>query len=208
MQRNAIRAKPQQRKRLDAFRFTPSKHCAFPWENRPFVSGLGAIVVPGRIQSLISPNRRTCLSGRPPIGDFVMPKRIDKFGEALRLKLTNIETGLSSLKSTIDAKAQHAEKDVRDHLGAVNKRIEQERAKVTAAQAEVKTWVDEQKAATSEKIAEWKTKRETAKLQHRAESTEHYAEATIVLAAAALDEAEHAVLQAWAARLDAAAHAK
>ncbi|MGO9135493.1 MAG: hypothetical protein ACLP8A_15800 [Methylovirgula sp.] len=138
-----------------------------------------------------------------------MAKHLDKFGEALRLKLSNIETGLASLKSAIDSKAQHAEKDVRSHLDAVNKRIEQDRAKVTAAQAEVKNWVDEQKAATSEKIAEWKTKHEAAKLQHRAESTERYADAAIVLAAAALEEAEHAVLQAWGARIDAnAAQAK
>ncbi|MGB8278295.1 MAG: hypothetical protein WCF20_10260 [Methylovirgula sp.] len=138
-----------------------------------------------------------------------MAKHIDKFSEALRLKLTNIETSLRGLKSTIDAKAQHAEQDVRTHLDAVNKRVEQERAKVTAAQAEAKNWVDEQKASTSEKIAEWKTKRETAKLQHRAESAERYADASIVLAAAALDEAEHAVLQAWGARIDAnAAQAK
>jgi hypothetical protein len=136
-----------------------------------------------------------------------MAKHIDKFGEALRLKLGSIETGLRGLKSTIDAKAQHAEKDVRSHLDEVNKRIEQDRAKVTAAQVEVKNWADEQKAATSEKIAEWKTKHEAAKLQHRAESSERYADAAIELAAAALDEAEHAVLQAWSARIDAnAAH--
>ncbi len=132
-----------------------------------------------------------------------MAKQIDKFGEALRSKLSNIETNLNSLKSTIDAKAHHAEQDVRSHLDEVDKRLEQDRAKVTAAQAEVRNWVDEQKAATREKVAEWKTKRETAKLQHRAESAERYAGAAIVLAAAALDEAEHAVLQAWGARIDA-----
>ena len=74
----------------------------------------------------------------------------------------------------------------------------------------MKNWADEQKAATSEKIAEWKTKHETAKLQRRAEVAERFADATIDLAAAALDEAEHALLQAWAARIDAnvGAHAK
>ena len=101
-----------------------------------------------------------------------MAKHVDKFGAALQLKLNNIETSLRGLKSTIDSKAQHAEKEVRSHLDAVNKRIEQDRAKVTAAQTEVKNWLDEQKTATSEKIIEWKTKQETTKLLHHAEIAE------------------------------------
>ena len=42
-------------------------------------------------------------------------------------------------------------------------------AKVSAAQAEVKDWVDERKTATRDKISEWKAKRETSKLQNRAD---------------------------------------
>jgi hypothetical protein len=135
-----------------------------------------------------------------------MAKHVDKFGAALQLKLNNIETSLRGLKSTIDSKAQHAEKEVRSHLDAVNKRIEQDRAKVTAAQTEVKNWLDEQKTATSEKIIEWKTKQETTKLLHHAEIAERYADASIDLAAAALDNAEQAVLHAWTARASANVH--
>ena len=96
-----------------------------------------------------------------------MGKQSEKFGEVLRSKLSNIETGLREVKSAIDVKANKAEQDVRAHLDAAKKRLEQDRAKVTAAQSEVKNWADEQKATTSEKIAEWKTKHETAKLQRR-----------------------------------------
>lgn len=139
-----------------------------------------------------------------------MGKQSEKFGEVLRAKLSNIETNLRDVKSAIDAKANKAEHDVRARLDAAKKRIEQDRAKITAAQAEVKNWADEQKSASSEKIAEWKTRHETAKLQHRAEGAERFADATVDLAVAALEEAEHAVLQAWAARIDAnaASHAK
>ena len=62
-------------------------------------------------------------------------------------------------------------------MDGVKKRIEQDRAKLTAAQADIKKWVDERKATTDAKIAEWKTKREIAKLQSRAESAERYAAA-------------------------------
>lgn len=132
-----------------------------------------------------------------------MGQRIDQFCEAVRLKLTNIDSGLEGLNAKIDGKAQSAEQDVRKHLEWVQKRIEQGRAKVSASQAEVKNWVEDKKTATSENIAEWKAKRETSKLQNRADRAEQYAAATIVVAVAALDEAEQASLEAWLARQDA-----
>ncbi len=121
-----------------------------------------------------------------------MGERIDQFCENLRTKLTSIDNSIQALKAKIDGKAQTAEQDVRRHLDAVKNRIEQDRAKVTAARADIKKWGDQQKASTSEKIAEWKTKREIAMLQSRANSAERYAAAAAIVASAALDEAEQA----------------
>jgi predicted nucleic acid-binding Zn-ribbon protein len=132
-----------------------------------------------------------------------MSERIDKFCENLRLKFTSVDNNMGSLKAKIDAKARTAEQDVQSHLDGVKKRIEQDRAKVTAAQADIKKWVEERKATAGEKIAEWKTKRETAKLQSRATGAERYAAAAAVVALAAVDEAEQASLEAWLARKDA-----
>ena len=87
-----------------------------------------------------------------------MGERIDQFCENLRIKLTSIDNNMNSLKAKIDGKARTAEQDVRTHLDGVKKRIEQERTKVSAAQADIKKWVEERKATTSDKIAEWKTK--------------------------------------------------
>jgi len=132
-----------------------------------------------------------------------MGKRIDEFCEDLRLKLTNIENGLNSLKAKAEGKAEQAEKDVRSHLAAVQKRIAQDEAKASKARAEIKAWLDQKKTATAEKIAEWKAKAETAHLNHRADMAERYAQATVAVAMAALDEAEQATLEAWLARADA-----
>ena len=93
-----------------------------------------------------------------------MGKRIDEFCEDLRLKLTNIENGMNSLKAKAEGKAEQAEKDVRSHLAAVQKRIAQDEAKASKARAEIKAWLDQKKTATAEKIAEWKAKAETAHL--------------------------------------------
>ena len=138
-----------------------------------------------------------------PTGDIIMSQRIDQFCEDLRLKLTNIDSGLGSLKAKIDGKAELAEHEVRSHLDNVRRRVEQGRAKVAAAQAKIKNWADDQKTATTDKIAEWKTKREVAKLQNRAEQAEQYAAAAADIAVAALDNAEEAALEAWLARQDA-----
>jgi hypothetical protein len=136
-------------------------------------------------------------------GEHVVSQRIDQFCENLRLKLTNIDSGLDGLKAKIDGKAQHAEQEVRSHLEKVQRRIEQGRAKVLVAQTEVTNWAEDRKTATADKIAEWKAKRETSKLQNRADQAERYAAAAIDVALAAVDDAEQAALEAWLARQDA-----
>ncbi len=132
-----------------------------------------------------------------------MGKHIDQFCEDLHQKLTITDSGLDGLKAKIDAKATHVDQDVHSHLDRVRNRIAQSRSKVAAAQAQIKAWADEKKTATSDKIAEWKAKRETGKLLNRADLAERYAAAASDVAIAAFDEAEEAALEAWLARMDA-----
>jgi hypothetical protein len=132
-----------------------------------------------------------------------MGQRIDQFCESLRLKLTNVDSNMDALKTKIDGRAQNVEQEVRSHLDAAKKRIDQGHAKVAAAQADMRNWAEERKAATSDRIAEWKAKLETAKLKGRADRAESYAAAAADVAVAAVDEAEQASLEAWLARRDA-----
>ncbi len=132
-----------------------------------------------------------------------MSARIDQFCENLRIKLTSIDNNMQELKAKIDSKAQTAEREARTQLETVKKRIEQDRTKLETAQADIQKWVDDFKAASNEKIVEWKDKREKAKLQSRAENAERYAVAAAVVALAAVDAAEQAALEAWLAHKDA-----
>jgi light-regulated signal transduction histidine kinase (bacteriophytochrome) len=132
-----------------------------------------------------------------------MSERIDQFCENLRIKLTIIDKKMQQLKTKIDSKAQTAEQEVRTRLGVVKNRIAQDRTKLETAQADVKKWVDDFKLASNEKIAEWKAKREKAKLRSRAENAERYAVAAALVALGAVDAAEQATLEAWLARKDA-----
>jgi len=134
-----------------------------------------------------------------------MSQRIDQLHEELRAKLKEMENGVSTLKAKIDGKAAQAEKDSQAQLAALQKRIEENHPKVAASAAEARSWVETRKAATKEKVAEWKTKHETAKLKNRADNAEGYAAASIEIALAAADEAERATLEALIARQDAQA---
>jgi hypothetical protein len=135
--------------------------------------------------------------------EAAMSQRIDQFCEDLRTKLTNIESGMNALKSKIGSEARFAEQEVRKHLDKVKTYIVQQRPKIAAAQAEMTKWADEQEAATDKKIAEWKAKHEINRLKTRADMAERYATAAAAVAAAAVDEAEQAALEAWLARQDA-----
>ena len=132
-----------------------------------------------------------------------MSERIDQFCENLRMKLTSLDKNMQQLKATIDSKAQTAEQEVRTRLDAVRNRIAQDRTKLETAQADVQKWVDDFKLASNEKIAEWKAKREKAKLRSRADNAERYAVAAALVALGAVDAAEQATLEAWLARKDA-----
>jgi len=132
-----------------------------------------------------------------------MGQHIDQFCETLRLKLTDAEGNLSALRTKIDVEAENAARDVQSHLDAVKKRIEQGEVKASAARADVDMWLEQRKATASGAVAEWKSKREIAKLQTRADRAKRYLAATIDIAEAAIDEAEVAALEAWLARRDA-----
>ena len=69
------------------------------------------------------------------------------------------------------------------------------------AEAKAKSWIETKVAETEAEIEDWKTKREIHKLDKRADYSEDYAAAAIILAAAAVDEAEMAILDAVVARM-------
>ena len=126
-----------------------------------------------------------------------MSHRIDLFCEDLRQKLTIIESGLQGLKAKIEANEVHAERDVRNHLNRVRKRIDQGRTNVYAAKAEVKSWAEDRNSITADKVAQLKIKRDVVKLPGRANKAERYSVAAVKVATAAIDEAEQASLEAW-----------
>jgi flagellar biosynthesis/type III secretory pathway ATPase len=133
----------------------------------------------------------------------LMSRRIDPFCQDIRSRLAVIEMAVANLNARIDGRGRDVERDVREHLDAVKRLVESNRAKVAEATSEITNWIEADNAATNEEIAEWTANKETAKLIDRADRADRYAAAAKDVALAALDAAEQAALEAWLARRDA-----
>jgi hypothetical protein len=132
-----------------------------------------------------------------------MSEHIDRLCDQLRLKLHGIDRRLEALKVNSMAPTEESQHAVEGQLDQVEQRIYDTRVTVEAANARVKTWLEGKKAAFDAHRADWKEQRKVHLLNTRADDAEAYAVAVFDLAAAAIDEAAQAALQALLARNDA-----
>jgi len=132
-----------------------------------------------------------------------MSERIDKFCHSLQTKLNDLEACMTSLKTKLQSAPKQAEEALHKQLDQLQRKVESQKQAVAKAKTSVQNWIDHKTAEAESTINDWKAKRETKKLAHRADRAEEYAAAAILVAAATLDEVEQAVLEAVSARRDA-----
>jgi hypothetical protein len=132
-----------------------------------------------------------------------MNEKVDSFCKELRAKLDGVDKRIKDLKAGAKSATEKAKLEAKAQLAALENRARDQRAMVQATEAKTKAWFEEKKTATSEKIAAWKSQHDVKKLASHAESAEQYAVASMQLAAAAVDEAERAAVEAVVARMDA-----
>jgi hypothetical protein len=130
-------------------------------------------------------------------------QNLDQFSAEVRARLANIDSGLKSLKTKADSDAKQAEAEARSQLAKLSADIEATKPELATAEAQMTQWVQAQKAATTQKIAEWKSTEDFGKLQAHAAQAERYAVAARDVAVAALNGAHQAALEAYLARKDA-----
>ena len=130
-------------------------------------------------------------------------QNLDQFSAEVRARLANIDSGLESLKTKVDGDAKQAEAEARSQLAKVSADIEANKPKLAAAEAQMTQWVQMQRAATTQKVAEWQATQDFGKLQARAAQAERYAAAARDVAVAALNGAHQAALHAYLANKDA-----
>jgi hypothetical protein len=88
-------------------------------------------------------------------------------------------------------------------LEAARAKRQAQQQRIKEAQDQLKTYAQQKVAETREAVSEWKAKHEVRKLNARAERAEEYAACALVVAAAGIDEAEEAILDAALARMEA-----
>jgi hypothetical protein len=112
-----------------------------------------------------------------------MNDHIDQFHEDIRAALSTIDVSLIRVKALFANKTMRTEQDLREQLGEVEKSLEQSRQRAAAAHLDLERWLDEE----SDRVAEWRVKRDTSKLHARADKCEQCAAAAIEVAIAAVD---------------------
>jgi len=132
-----------------------------------------------------------------------MSKKIDTLCAELQTKINETDKRLKDFAENARNSGQKAKNEAKAYLEWLDNKAKEQRARTEAADAKIKAWVDQKKSVTAEKIAEWKAQRQLKKLADRADGAESYAVDAMQVAAAAVDEAEKAAVEAIIARLDA-----
>ncbi|HTB58567.1 MAG TPA: hypothetical protein VLC06_11865 [Polyangia bacterium] len=116
--------------------------------------------------------------------------------DAARTKLEALKRDLSSVHQEDMAALQEHQKEIRA-------RIEQQKERARQRQSDIARWKSEKVAHTKEAIASWKERREVDKLEARAERAKEYALDMVSAVVDDFEEAQQAVYDAVAARLEA-----
>ena len=92
---------------------------------------------------------------------------------------------------------------LQEHRNDIRARIDQQKERVRQRRFDIARWQSEKVAHTKEAIASWKQQREVDKLEARAERAKDYALDMVSAVVDDFEEAEQAVYEAVAARLEA-----
>jgi regulator of replication initiation timing len=110
---------------------------------------------------------------------------------------------LEALKKDISEMHEEDKEILRLKREQIRLHLDEQKSKAQRLQADIQQWKEEKVAHTQEAIGNWRQQRELKKLRTRAERAEDYALDMVNIAALDFEEAEQAVLDALAARLDA-----
>jgi chromosome segregation ATPase len=116
--------------------------------------------------------------------------------EAAREKLEALKLDLSSVH-------QEDMAALREHQNDIRARIDQQKERAKQRRSDIARWKSEKVAHTQEAIASWKERRELDKLEARAERAKDYALDMVSAVVDDFEEAQQAVYEAVAARLEA-----
>ncbi len=128
---------------------------------------------------------------------------IDNFTKQLHDNLEAVEDRANSLKKSLQSAPKKTQAEIQLKLEEAGKTLESKKQQFDEYRAKLKTQFEEKESEVKSHVEEWKTNREVKKLERRADKSEDYATTSTFMAMAMMEEAEKAILEAVAARLDA-----
>jgi ABC-type transporter Mla subunit MlaD len=131
-----------------------------------------------------------------------MSERVDKFCDSLRDRLNAIEARVQSIKANVQGLPGKGEKAMQQLVADARTKLHAQTDRLDKARADLKAWAEKKKTETQATIHDWKAKRETAKLDARAEEAQAFAKAAVTYALASIDHAEEAIFDAVEAWMD------
>lgn len=131
-----------------------------------------------------------------------MNQKVEQFHNQLNEGLEALRQRVDEVKAIIEGSANETRDSVGQKQQAITARFQADRQKLVDARALAEQWLDDRAAEAGEKIAAWEYQLEVENvLEKRAEKAESKAASAILLAAAAIEDAEDAILEAYGARL-------
>ncbi len=129
-----------------------------------------------------------------------MSDKIDQFCDSMRTNLNAIESQVERVKSEM-ATAQKDGMAIFDRkLADAHKAVEDQRNDAEAAGIKVRHWVNAKREAGEAVLESWKASFDKGKLEMHAERAEASARSSVIIAEAALADANLAAYEAIAAR--------
>lgn len=130
-----------------------------------------------------------------------MSEAIDRFCDGLNEQLTAIESRLQAVRHALQTAPAEAVDTLQAKLEQARQNLEARQEELQGFKDQAAQWLESRKAEARATLDEWVASREKDRLEARATRAAAYAAAAVVLAAAAIDEAEVATLEAVQARL-------
>ncbi len=130
-----------------------------------------------------------------------MNEKVEQIQNELSARLETLRQRLDEVKANIEDTANESREALHKKGQEIEARFDADQQKLKDAQARAELWLAVKAAEAGEKILDREYQIEVEKLEKRADQAEDYAASAVILAAAAIDEAELAILEAIGARI-------
>ena len=128
---------------------------------------------------------------------------IEKFAKQLHDNLEMVEERVKSLRDNIQSVPKQPHIEIQSKLDQAKANLSNKKREFECYRAKLQIQFEEKESELNSNVEEWKSWREISQMEIHAYNAENYAAKATYLAIATMEEAEKAILEAIAARLDA-----